>query len=57
MAGTFRRRGSKAFWNIRRGKNAVVITLADSNFDQLIIEVRDPYATVTTLNKARAIKT
>ncbi len=53
-AGTFHRDGNRAFWNIRRGTHAVVITLEGAQFDQLVIDVGDPYAVVTAVNSARS---
>ena len=53
VAGTFRRDEARTFWNIRRGTNAVVISLTDCAFDQLIIEVDDPHGTVASINAAR----
>lgn len=53
VAGTFRHEGRKTFWNIRRGTNALVITLDHEDFDQLIVEVDDPFAAMELINKAR----
>ena len=53
VAGTFRRDHAKTFWNIRRGTNAVVVSLTDAAFDQLVIEVDDPHGVVAAINAAR----
>jgi hypothetical protein len=53
-AGTFHREGSTVFWNIRRGTHAIVITLRDADFDQLVIDVDDPQGTVDLINAARS---
>lgn len=52
-AGTFHRDGNRIFWNIRRGTHAVVITLEGAQFDQLVIDVDDPYAVIAEVNAAR----
>lgn len=52
--GTFYREGRKTFWNIRRGANAIVITLEHTDFDQLVIEVDDPQQTIAEVNSARS---
>ena len=54
VAGTFRHDENKTFWNIRRGTNAVVVSLTDCDLDQLIIEVDDPHGTVALINAAKA---
>ena len=51
-AGTFYREGRKTFWNIRDGRRAIVITLHDAEFDQLVIDVDDPLDTIAALNEA-----
>lgn len=51
-AGTFYRHGRKTFWNIRDGSRAVVITLHDSDFDQLVIDVDEPLQTVAAVTAA-----
>lgn len=40
-AGTFYRNGMKTFWDIRSGKNAIVIDLKGLFYDRLVVEVRD----------------
>jgi hypothetical protein len=54
VAGTFRHDDVKTFWNIRRGTNAVVVSLADGDLDRLVIEVDDPHGTVASINAATA---
>ena len=53
VAGTFFHEGRKTFWNIRRGTQALVITLDHEEFDQLIVEVDDPFGTAELINSAR----
>ena len=55
-AGTFRQQGGFSFWNIRRGSRAVVITLSNSRFQKLVIEVEDPAGTIAEINAARALR-
>ena len=50
--GTFSHRGEKIFWDVRRPGNAVVITLANENYQHLIVDVGDPERRVRELNRA-----
>jgi hypothetical protein len=50
VAGTFYRAGKKAFWSVGRGA-AVVIDLENAAYDQLVVEVEDPEATVRLLER------
>ncbi len=51
-AGTFYLEGRRIFWDVCHAENAVVVDLDDETFNQLIIEVPDPEATIALL-KAR----
>jgi hypothetical protein len=51
-AGTFYRDGKRIFWDIHRPERAVVITLADEAYNELVIEVEDPEAFVANLQRA-----
>ncbi len=53
VAGTYYRLGKKAFWNVRRGRTALVIDLKDASYDQLVVEVRDVDAAVAMFRDAR----
>ena len=50
--GTFYQDGNKAFYDLKRKEEAVVITLKDKDFDTLFIGVEDPEATVEYIEKA-----
>jgi len=45
-SGLFRQDGGLTWWDVRRGRNVVVVTLRDERIAKLVIEVDDP-ATVT----------
>lgn len=58
IAGTFYHRGRKVFWDVRNAGKAVHICCdAGGHYDELIVEVADPAATVvwlrTVLENAR----
>jgi len=50
--GTFYKDGNKAFYDLARTEDAVVITLKDEDIDTLIIGVEDPNATAEYIEKA-----
>lgn len=52
--GTFVHDGIRTFWSIKRGSQAIVVTLKGAKFDRVIVEVEDPYEVVTAINQARA---
>ena len=41
-AGTFYRDGQRIFWDIHRPKKAVIISLQDETYNELVIEVENP---------------
>jgi len=45
-AGTFRLYGERIFWDVHHPEKAIIIELHDDRFDELIVEVNDPQATV-----------
>ena len=45
-AGTYRRRGGTAFWDVRHLDRAVVFDLDDAPWARLVVEVEDPAATL-----------
>jgi hypothetical protein len=51
-AGTFYQDGKRIFWDIHHPERAVVITLADESYNELVIEVEDSDAFVANLNSA-----
>ncbi len=53
-AGTIRHAGKRIFWDVHNPVNAVVINLHDDRYDQLIVEVSDPTATVKQITEALA---
>ena len=54
-AGTYVSNGKKVFWCVRRPSNAVIITLKNERFSQLIFEVQDPAKLIDQINLARSI--
>ena len=53
-AGTFHQDGEKIFWDVKDPSKAIVIELADERYRRLILQVDDPRATVTLIEKALA---
>jgi hypothetical protein len=51
-AGTFYQDGGWVFWDVRDPDKAIVVELRDEQFQQLVIEVCDPTATVSLLNRS-----
>jgi hypothetical protein len=51
-AGTFYQDGKRIFWDIHRPERAVVITLADESYNELVIEVEDAEAFVASLQRS-----
>ena len=45
-AGTYYQGGKRVFWDIHHPKEAVVISLNDEKYNELVIEVEDPSAFV-----------
>ncbi|MEI6407715.1 MAG: hypothetical protein WCO85_09340 [Actinomycetes bacterium] len=54
-AGTYVSRGKKVFWCVRKPSNAVVITLKNERFSQLVFEVKNPQELIDQINLARSI--
>ena len=48
-AGTFYHDGRRTFWDVRNRNNAIVVTLANSHYDQLVIEVENPDVVIQNL--------
>jgi hypothetical protein len=51
-AGTFYHDGKRTFWDIHHPEQAVVITLADESYNELVIEVEDPDTFVANLQQS-----
>jgi hypothetical protein len=49
-AGTFYQDDKRVFWDVHDPDKTVVIDLHDERYDQLIVEVADPAATVSQLS-------
>ena len=45
-AGTFYQDGKRVFWDVHNPENTVVIELRDERYNELIVEVADPKASV-----------
>ncbi len=54
IAGTFRQDGQKVFWVVHDSTKAVVIELRDETYQRLVLEVEDPRATVSQIERALA---
>ena len=53
-AGTFYKDGQRMFWDVHNPDRTVVISLADEDYNQLVIEVENPTHTVEAINSAVA---
>lgn len=51
-AGTFHLDGDRIFWDVHDPAKTVVIELADEDYLRLVIEVPDPRATVTLIERS-----
>lgn len=51
-AGTFYQHGKRIFWDVHDPASVVVVELVDERYDELIIQVADPEATVATIAAA-----
>ena len=51
-AGTFYQHGKIVFWDVHNPEKTVVIELKDERYDELIVEVADPNATVALVEAA-----
>ena len=52
FGGTFFQEGSKAFYDVKKEENAVVIDIKDEDFDTVVIGVDDCEATVQLIEQA-----
>src|SRR5687767_12386778 len=55
-AGTYRKDGKWWFWNVRKRKRVILISLRDERYDHLVLEVDEPAATAAAINNAIAAK-
>jgi hypothetical protein len=53
-AGTFYRKGRLVFYDTHKPENTIVVDLDHENYDQLILQVRDPAQAVDTITRAVA---
>ena len=51
-AGTFYQHGKRVFWDVHDPERTVVIELRDERYNELIVEVADPAATVGQLQRS-----
>lgn len=51
-AGTFYQHGKRVFWDVHHPENTIVIELRDERYDELIVEVADPQASVAMISAA-----
>ena len=52
-AGTFYQDGKRIFWDIHHPEAAVVITLEDESYNELVIEVEEPRALIADIYRLR----
>jgi hypothetical protein len=55
-AGTFYRKGRLVFYDTHKPENTIVVDLDHENYDQLILQVRDPEGAAKEINEAVARK-
>ena len=53
-AGTFYQHGGLVFWDVHHGTNAIRIALHDERYQELVVEVEDPPATLRQISAAIA---
>jgi hypothetical protein len=51
-AGTFKMHGKRILWDVKSVEKAIVIDLVDDRYDELVVEVDDPQATVDQIRTA-----
>ena len=51
-AGLFRHDGAVTWWDVRRGREAIAITLRDESLARLVVAVDDAHATIRLLERA-----
>lgn len=51
-AGTFYYHGELVFWDVRHPSNTIIVSLDHERYRKLIIEVKDPAAVVSELQRA-----
>jgi len=51
--GTFWEDGRRVFWDVKNPTNAIVISLRNHRYDELVVEVADPQQAVRTIEFAR----
>jgi hypothetical protein len=53
-AGSYRRAGEWAFWDVRNPDKTIVIELSDERYTRLVVEVADPDAAVAMVEQSLA---
>ncbi|MBI3569334.1 MAG: hypothetical protein HY084_14135 [Gemmatimonadetes bacterium] len=53
-AGTFYRKGRMVFYDVHKPENTIIVDLDHENYDQLILQVRNPETEVQMINDAVA---
>ncbi|HEV2420872.1 MAG TPA: hypothetical protein VGS59_04100 [Candidatus Acidoferrales bacterium] len=51
-AGTFYQDGKRVFWDVHHPEKTIVIDLHDEEYNELIVEVADPQAAITLIQRA-----
>lgn len=51
-AGTYLEKDGRIFWDVRHPESAVVISLLDERYKELIVEVEDPRSAAAMINDA-----
>jgi hypothetical protein len=52
-AGTFYQDGKRVFWDVHSPEAAIVITLTDETYNELVIEVADPRSLIRDIYALR----
>ena len=52
VAGTFYRSTGRELWDVRRGNEALEISLTGAKYKRVVVDVEDPEANVAMLNEA-----
>jgi hypothetical protein len=51
-AGTFHEHGERVFWDVHHPDHAIALNLRDESYAKLVVEVRDPDATILAIEAA-----
>jgi hypothetical protein len=52
IAGTFYQDGKRVFWDVKDPEKTIVIDVGGERYEQLIVQVTDPFAVADLINRA-----